>query len=213
MNKILVVDDHTIVRHGLVRILSEMDGGFEIDEASNGQEALMMFNSSDYSLVLLDISMPGRNGLEILKCIKRDKPMVPVLMLSMHSERQYAVRALRLGAAGYLTKESASHELQGAVTKIISGGKYLSPSMAELLAESLFESKKPITDNLHEALSDREQQLVVMMATGKTITEVANELCLSIKTVSTYRARILEKLNLRTSGEIIAYAIKNNLSN
>ena len=211
MKKVLVVDDHTIVRHGLVRILSEMECGFDVDEASNGQEALIMFNSTDYALVLLDISMPGRNGLEILKCIKREKPMVPVLMLSMHSERQYAVRALRLGASGYLTKESASHELQGAVTKVISGGKYLSPSMAELLAETVFESKKP-SDHPHESLSDREQQLIGMMATGKTITEIANELCLSIKTVSTYRARILEKLSLRTNGEIIAYAIKNDLS-
>jgi len=209
--KILLVDDHTIVRHGLVRILSEMDCKFEIDQASNGQEALAMFNSVDYALVLLDISMPGRNGLEILKCIKRDKPTVPVLMLSMHSEGQYAVRSLRLGAAGYITKESASHELQGAVSKVLSGGKYLGPSMAELLAETLFESKKSV-EHLHESLSDREQQLVGMMATGKTMTEIANELCLSIKTISTYRTRILEKLNLRTSGEIIAYAIKNDLS-
>ncbi|HBA72127.1 MAG: DNA-binding response regulator [Geobacteraceae bacterium GWC2_55_20] len=211
MMKILLVDDHTIVRHGLVRILSEMDCKFEIDQASNGQEALAMFNSVDYALVLLDISMPGRNGLEILKCIKRDKPTVPVLMLSMHSEGQYAVRSLRLGAAGYITKESASHELQGAVSKVLSGGKYLGPSMAELLAETLFESKKSV-EHLHESLSDREQQLVGMMATGKTMTEIANELCLSIKTISTYRTRILEKLNLRTSGEIIAYAIKNDLS-
>jgi len=209
--KILLVDDHTIVRHGLVRILSEMECKFEIDQASNGQEALAMFNSVDYALVLLDISMPGRNGLEILKCIKRDKPTVPVLMLSMHSEGQYAVRSLRLGAAGYITKESASHELQGAVSKVLSGGKYLGPSMAELLAETLFESKKSV-EHLHESLSDREQQLVGMMATGKTMTEIANELCLSIKTISTYRTRILEKLNLRTSGEIIAYAIKNDLS-
>lgn len=211
MKKILVVDDHTIVRHGLVRILSEMKCGFKIDEASNGQEALTMFNGTDYSLVLLDISMPGRNGLEILKCIKRDKPMVPVLMLSMHSERQYAIRAMRFGASGYISKESASEELQGAVTKVISGGKYLSRFMVELLAESVFESKRS-TDHLHESLSDREQQLVGMMATGKTMTEIANELCLSIKTVSTYRTRILEKLNLRTSGEIIVYAINNNLS-
>lgn len=209
--KILLVDDHTIVRHGLVRILSEMECKFEIDQASNGQEALAMFNSVDYALVLLDISMPGRNGLEILKCIKRDKPTVPVLMLSMHSEGQYAVRSLRLGAAGYITKESASHELQEAVSKVLSGGKYLGPSMAELLAETLFESKKSV-EHLHESLSDREQQLVGMMATGKTMTEIANELCLSIKTISTYRTRILEKLNLRTSGEIIAYAIKNDLS-
>lgn len=209
--KVLLVDDHTIVRHGLIRILSEMECKFEIDQASNGQEALAMFNSCDYALVLLDISMPGRNGLEILKCIKREKPMVPVLMLSMHSEGQYAVRSLRLGAAGYITKESASHELQGAVSKVLSGGKYLGPSMAELLAETLFESKKNV-ENLHESLSDREQQLVGMMATGKTMTEIANELCLSIKTISTYRTRILEKLNLRTSGEIIAYAIKNDLS-
>jgi DNA-binding NarL/FixJ family response regulator len=209
--KILVVDDHTIVRHGLVRILSEMEYGFKIDEASNGQEALHMFGDSDYALVLLDISMPGRNGLEILKCMKRDKPPVPVLMLSMHSERQYAVRSLRLGASGYLTKESASHELQGAVSKIISGGKYLGPSMAELLAETFLDAKKPL-ENLHESLSDRERQLVGMMATGKTMTEIANELCLSIKTISTYRTRILEKLNLRTSGEIIAYAINNNIN-
>lgn len=209
--KVLLVDDHTIVRHGLIRILSEMECKLEIDQASNGQEALAMFNSVDYALVLLDISMPGRNGLDILKCIKRDKPAVPVLMLSMHSEGQYAVRSLRLGAAGYITKESASHELQVAVSKVLSGGKYLGPSMAELLAETLFESRKTL-DHLHESLSDREQQLVGMMATGKTMTEIANELCLSIKTISTYRTRILEKLNLRTSGEIIAYAIKNDLS-
>ncbi|MFH1026881.1 MAG: response regulator transcription factor, partial [Pseudomonadota bacterium] len=164
--KVLLVDDHTIVRHGLIRILSEMECKLEIDQASNGQEALAMFNSVDYALVLLDISMPGRNGLEILKCIKRDKPTVPVLMLSMHSEGQYAVRSLRLGAAGYITKESASHELQGAVSKVLSGGKYLGPSMAELLAETLFESKKSV-EHLHESLSDREQQLVGMMATGK----------------------------------------------
>lgn len=210
MIKVLLVDDHTIVRHGLIRILSEMECGLEIDEANNGQEALAMFNSSDYSLVLLDISMPGRNGLEILKCIKRDKPSVPVLMLSMHSERQYAVRSLRLGASGYLTKESASNELQEAVTKVLSGGKYLGPSMAELLAETFLEAKKP-AEHLHESLSDREQQLVAMMATGKTMTEIANELCLSIKTISTYRSRILGKLNLRTNGEIIAYGITHNL--
>lgn len=209
--KVLVVDDHTIVRHGIIRILAEMDRDFEIDEASNGQEALIMFNNADYALVLLDISMPGRNGLEILKCIKRDKPAVPVLMLSMHSERQYAVRSLRLGAAGYLTKESASYELQAAVTKVMSGGKYLGPAMAELLAETFIDTKKP-TEYLHDALSDREQQLVAMMATGKTMTEIANELSLSIKTISTYRSRILEKLHLKTSGEIIAYAINNNLS-
>lgn len=209
--KVLIVDDHTIVRHGLKRIISEMECGFEIDEASNGMEALNMFSGSEYILVLLDISMPGRNGLEILKCLKRDKPTVPVLMLSMHSERQYAIRSLRLGAAGYLTKESAAHELQGAVTKVIAGGKYLSPAMAEILAETLFEPHKQI-ENLHESLSDRERQLVGMMATGKTMTEIANELCLSIKTISTYRTRILEKLNLKTSGEIIAYAINNNLN-
>ena len=209
--KILVVDDHTIVRHGLIRILTEMDHLFEIDEACNGQEALSLFGSENYSLVLLDISMPGRNGLEILKCIKRDRPAVPVLMLSMHSERQYAVRALRLGASGYLTKESASYELQGAVTKVLSGGKYLGPAIAELLAETLFEPKKQ-AENPHESLSDRERQLVGMMATGKTMTEIADELCLSIKTISTYRTRILEKLNLRTSGEIVAYAINNNLN-
>lgn len=209
--KVLIVDDHTIVRHGLKRILLEMEQGFEVDEACNAQEALAMSNDCEYALVLLDISMPGRNGLEVLKSIKRDKPQMPVLMLSMHSERQYAVRSLRLGASGYLTKESASHELQGAVTRIISGGKYLGPALAELLAETLFETNRP-AEQPHETLSDRERQLVGMMATGRTMTEIANELCLSIKTVSTYRSRILEKLNLRTSGEIIAYAINNNLN-
>lgn len=209
--KVLIVDDHTIVRHGLKRILLEMEQGFEVDEACNAQEALAMSNCCEYALVLLDVSMPGRNGLEVLKSIKRDKPQVPVLMLSMHSERQYAVRSLRLGASGYLTKESASHELQGAVTKIIGGGKYLGPALAELLAETLFEPNKP-AEHPYERLSGREQQLVGMMATGRTMTEIANELCLSIKTISTYRSRILEKLSLRTSGEIIAYAINNNLN-
>lgn len=135
--------------------------------------------------------------------------MVPVLMLSMHSERQYAVRAFRLGASGYLSKESASHELQGAVNKILSGGKFLSLSMTETLAEMV--SDKQTAEYPHETLSAREKQLIVMMASGKTMTEIANELCLCIKTVSAYRARILEKLKLRTSGEITAYAIKNNL--
>lgn len=208
--KVLVADDHTIVRHGIMRILSEMEHDFEIDEASNGQEALSLFSCAEYALVLLDITMPGRNGLEILKCFKQDKPLVPVLMLSMHSERQYAVRSLRLGASGYLTKESASSELQAAVTKVMTGGKYLGPGMAELLAETLVTPQKNII-NPHDSLSDRERQLVAMMATGKTMTEIANELCLSIKTVSTYRSRILEKLNLKTSGEIIAYAFNNGL--
>jgi DNA-binding NarL/FixJ family response regulator len=208
--RVLVVDDHTIVRHGIMRILSEMEPNLEIDEASNGQEALSMFSSAEYALVLLDITMPGRNGLEILKCLKRDKPSVPVLMLSMHSERQYAVRSLRLGAAGYLTKESASSELQAAVTKVIAGGKYLGPGMAELLAETLVTPQKNCIEP-YDSLSDRERQLVAMLATGKTMTEIANELCLSIKTVSTYRTRILEKLNLKSSGEIIAYAFNNGL--
>ena len=208
MIKILIADDHAIVREGLKQILSESDDLAVADEASTGQEVLEKINKNDLDLVILDIAMPGRGGLDILKEIKTQKPKLPVLMLSMYPEEQYAVRVLKSGAAGYLTKESAPGELVMAIRQISQGKKYISPSLAEKLAVDLeISPDKPS----HETLSDREYQVMCMIASGKTLKEIADGLSLSIKTISTYRSRILEKMNLKTNAELTHYAIKNNL--
>lgn len=210
MNRLLIVDDHAIVRRGLREILDDVAGiELRCDEAPSGEEALVRAAAAQYALVLLDISMPDRNGLETLKRLKRDHPSLPVLMLSMHPEEQYAIRALKAGAAGYLTKQSAPDELIAAVTKVLAGGKYVSASLSERLAEELTGGRGETAP--HERLSDREYQLVCMLAAGRTLKEIADELSLSIKTISTYRARILEKMRLRNNAEIINYAIRHNL--
>ena len=208
MLKILVADDHTIVREGLKQILGEVHDMIVAGEASDGSEALRKVREDHYDLVLLDISMPGIGGLDVLKQLKSEKPDLPVLMLSMYPEEQYAVRTLKAGASGYLTKESASNELIAAIRKVSSGGKYVTSSLAEKLASCLdTHSDKPV----HERLSDREYQVVRMIASGKTVTEIADALSLSVKTISTHRSRALIKMGMKTNAEITYYAIKHGL--
>jgi len=208
MIKILIADDHPIVRKGLKDIIEEIPDMAVGGEASNGQEALEKVRKGDFDIVVLDISMPGGNGLDILKQLKDEKPELSVLVLSMYPEEQYAVRVLRAGASGYLTKESAPEELIAAIRKASTGGKYISSSLAEKLAFDLeIDAEKP----LHETLSDREYQVMRMIASGKTGKEIGEELFLSVKTISTYRARILEKMEMKSNAELTHYAIKYRL--
>jgi DNA-binding NarL/FixJ family response regulator len=208
MIKILIVDDHTIVREGLKQIVSETSDIRVIDEAGTVYEALDKILRTDYDVVVLDISMPGRNGLEVLGQLKSHKPDLRVLILSMHPEEQYGMRVLKLGASGYLTKESAAAELIEAIRKVAAGRKYVSPSLAEKLAFSLESGagKEP-----HELLSNREYEVMCMIAKGKTVSDVAEELNLSIKTISTYRSRILDKMDIKNNAELTRYAIKRGL--
>jgi len=208
MIRILIADDHTIVREGLKQILAETADMVVADEAVNGLDVVDKASKQNFDVVLLDISMPGRNGLDVLKQLRVDHPQLPVLILSMYSEEQYAMRALRAGAAGYLTKDSASDELILAIRKISSGKKYLGPSLAEKLAVYLEHGDdKP----LHETLSDRELQVMCMIASGKAVKEIGEELNLSVKTISTYRARILDKMRMKTNAALTHYVIQNNL--
>ena len=208
MIKVLIADDHPIVRQGLRQILSEIPDMVVAGEAVNGQEALDQVRAGGWDVLVLDITMPDRSGLDILKELKHQQPHLPVLVLSIHAEEQFAVRLLKAGASGYLTKENAPDELVKAIRKVVDGGKYISQSLAESLAFSLdVASDRP----RHEMLSDREFQVMQLMASGKTLTEIAEELSLSAKTVSTYRTRLLEKMNLKTNAEIVRYAIENGL--
>ena len=208
MIKILIADDHAVVRRGLKQILAEEPNMAVFGEACNAQEVLKNVREQNWDIVILDITMPDRSGLEVLKELKNIRPKLPVLILSIHPEEQYAVRVLKAGAAGYMTKESAPEELVKAVRKVIKGSKYISPSLAEKLAFDLeTDSEKP----LHEALSNREYQVMCMIASGKTVKEIAKELYLSVKTISTHRARILEKMKMKTNAELTHYAIKNRL--
>ena len=209
MINILLVDDHTIVRDGLKRIISESSGMEVIAEAENGQIALeTIYKNSNINFVVLDISMPGKSGLEVLKEIKNHNIKLPVLMLSMHAQNQYAIRTLKAGASGYLTKESASELLVEAIRKIHRGGRFINNEVAELLAHNLNENKFEFA---HDQLSDREYQVMTMIASGKTIVQISRELNLSDKTISTYRTRILEKMGLKTNAEITHYAFSNEL--
>jgi len=208
MISILIADDHSIVRRGLKEILLEEFPDAHIKGVSDGMELLREARAGSWTIVISDLSMPGRNGLEILKQLKEEFPRLPVLILSMHPENQYAIRVLRAGAVGYLTKESASDELVNAVKKIISGKKYITPDVAEKLAEIL---ESDATLALHETLSDREFDVLKMIASGKTVSEIADTLSLSVTTVSTYRARILFKTKMRTNAELTHYAIENRL--
>jgi DNA-binding NarL/FixJ family response regulator len=208
MIKVCVVDDHAVVREGLKRIIAENPGMAVTAEAGDGQEAIRLLQTEPCDVLLLDITMPNVNGLDVLKRIHTDSPRLPVLVLSMHSEDQYAVRVLRAGAAGYLTKESAPAKLVQAIRKVVRGGKYVSPTLAEKLVYDLHSDS---TKAPHEILSDREYQVLCMIASGKTVTMIAVELGLSVKTVSTYRVRILEKLNMKNNAELTRYAIKEGL--
>jgi DNA-binding NarL/FixJ family response regulator len=208
MIRILIADDHTIVRKGLKQIIAETTDMAVTDEACDGQEVLNKVRNDSFDMVLLDISMPGRTGLDILRELKTENPKLPVLVLSMYPEEQYAVRVLKAGASGYLTKESAPDELIAAIRKVSMGKRYVTPSLAEKLALNLqVDSDKP----LHETLSDREYQVMCMIASGKTVGEIADKLSLSAKTISTYRARILEKMKMKNNAEITHYAIQNRL--
>lgn len=208
MIKILIADDHPIVRKGLKEIIKDTPGMKVVDEASNGQEVLEKVSSTDFDVILLDISMPRRSGLDVLKDIKKQRPNLSVLVLSIHPEEQYAVRAFKAGASGYLTKESAPNELLAALQKVSTGGKYVSSSLAERLALALEEDfEKPP----HETLSAREYEVMRKIAGGKTVSEIARELFLSPKTISTYRARILEKMYMKNNAELVRYALKNRL--
>lgn len=208
MINILIADDHAIVRKGLKQILAETQDMVVAGEASNGFEVMEKVKNNHYDVLLLDISMPGKSGLDILKELKTESPKLPVLVLSMYPEEQYAVRVLRAGASGYLTKESAPDELVVALRKVAQGKKYVSPSLAEKLAVDLeVDASKPV----HEMLSDREYQVLCMIASGKTVGEIAEKLLLSAKTISTYRARILEKMNMKNNAELTHYAIQSKL--
>lgn len=208
MTRILIVDDHAIVRRGLRELLSDEFRGAAFGEAATAQQALEQVWKKEWDVALLDITLPGRSGLDLLKEIKAARPKLPVLILSVHPEDQFAVRVLKAGAGGYLTKESAPEELVNAVRKILAGGQYVSPTLAEKLALGL---RRDSTRAPHETLSDREYEVMCCIASGKTVTEIAGELSLSPKTISTYRARVLEKLGLKNNSEIIRYAIGKGL--
>jgi two-component system invasion response regulator UvrY len=208
MIKVLIADDHPIVRQGLRQILSGIADMEVAGEAVNGQAALDQVRAGGWDVLVLDITMPDRSGFDILKELKYEQPHLPVLVLSIHAEEQLAVRVLKAGASGYLTKENAPEELVKAIRKVVSGGKYISPALAESLAFGLdVAANRP----RYETLSDREFQVMQLIAHGKTLVEIAEELSLSAKTVSTYRTRLLEKLNLKSNAEIIRYALENGL--
>ena len=206
--RILIADDHAVVRRGLKQILADEFKKADFGEAGNAREALDRIRKENWDTVVLDITMPGRSGLEALKEIKEARPKLPVLVLSMHPEDQFAVRVLKSGASGYMTKESAPEELVGAVKKVLAGGRYVSPALAEKMASYLaIDTPNPP----HERLSDREFTVLRMIASGKTVSQIAVELSLSVKTVSTYRTRILEKMGMASNAELTHYAIKNQL--
>ncbi|MDA8139494.1 MAG: response regulator transcription factor [Desulfobacteraceae bacterium] len=206
MLKILIADDHPIVRRGLQQILSREADVALVGEAQNAAEVFDLVRVQQWDAVVLDITMPGRGGLDTLKELKRLYPSLPVLMLSMHPEDQYAVRALRAGAAGYMNKESAPDDLIRAIRKITKGGKYVSPTLGEKLA--IIMEAEPSS---HHSLSDREYEVMILIASGKTLSQVAEEMSLSIKTISTYRERILLKMKMKSNAELTYYAIKHNL--
>ncbi len=208
MIKILAVDDHAVVRAGVQYFISQVPDMKIEGEAATAQEAIRLIRSQEFDIVLLDINMPDKSGVEVLKQIKREKPDLPVLILSMHPESRYAVQILRSGASGYVQKEALAEELVNAIQTILRGHKYISHTVAELLTTELdANSEKP----LHETLSKREYEIFYKLCQGHGVTKIAEDLCLSVKTVSTYRARVLQKMNMENNAGIIYYAIKQNL--
>lgn len=209
MIKVLIADDHAIVRHGLRQIVSETEDIRVEGEAESSAQAIRELRDNAFDVVLLDISLPDKNGIETLKQVRREWPAVSVLMLTTHAEDEFGVRAIKAGAAGYLTKQSAASQLVTAVRQVASGRKYISPSLAEELARMVGDGNdsRPV----HELLSDREYQTFIMIASGKSLSEMATSLSLSPKTVSVYRSRVLEKMHLKNNVEIAQYAVKNGL--
>ena len=208
MTRILIVDDHAILRRGLMELLSDEFHAAAFGEAADAVQALEQLRKKEWDVALLDIALPGKSGLDLLKELKLEWPKLPVLVLSAHPEDQFAVRALKAGAGGYLTKESAPEELAKAIRKILAGGRYVSPTLAEKLALGV---TKDLSRTPHETLSDREYDVMSRIASGKTVTEIAEEMTLSAKTISTYRARVLVKLGVKNSAAIVQYAIRNGL--
>lgn len=206
--KFLIVDDHAIVRRGSIQVLEEEFSEIVIVESSSGHGALDVFLQQDFDLVILDIGLPDKMGIEVLKEMKALKPAIPVLILSLFSEEQYAMRALKAGASGYLTKETVPEELVSAVKKVLAGGKHVSPYLKEQLAGLL---AGDVSTSPVESLSDRELEVLRLIGEGKTVSEIAGQLALSVKTISTYRARLLEKLNLTTTPDLIRFALDHGL--
>jgi DNA-binding NarL/FixJ family response regulator len=209
MIKILIADDHPIFRLGLKNMIEKNPDMTVVDEANDGEEALSKAINNDFDVVLLDISMPGEDGMRVLKKLKQKKPKLPVMILSMHPEKQFAMQALRWGAAGYLTKESAPKELIAAINEVSQGRKYITQSMAKVLTSYL---QRGIYGQPHETLSEREYQVMIMICSGKSLTEIAAELSLSLSTVSTYRQRVMKKMNMHNDVELSRYALENKLT-
>ena len=205
MIRVLITDDHPIVRRGLMQIVAD-EADMTVTEAGTGSEALGLIDTEDFNLVLLDLSMPGLSGLEGLSQIRTRRPQLPVLVLSGHAEAEFAVRIIKAGASGYLNKHLAPEELVTAIRRVLSGRKYIGAAVAELIADSL--GKDEVA---HASLSDREFQVMLLIAAGKTVSEIAEELALSVKTVSTYRTRILEKMNLKNNAELMRYVVENKI--
>lgn len=206
--KVLIADDHTIVREGLKQILKKTDDIFCIEEAVNGTDALSKIENNEYDLIIMDISMPGKNGLDVLKDLKQKNVSTNILILSVYPQEQYAIRAMRLGASGYLNKNSLYEELEIAIKTILTGKKYISKQLAESL---VFENNNALNTLPHEKLSEREFQVMLMLARGKTVLEIAGELFISDKTISTHRMRLLEKMGMKKNAELTLYAIRNEL--
>src|SRR5262245_4136862 len=208
MTKILIVDDHTVVRDGVKRMFDEQPGATVFGEASTPHEALKLVLGQGWDVMILDLALGERSGLEVLQEVKKLRPRLPVLILSMYAEEQYARRAFKAGASGYITKDCSRTELVGAITKVLQGRKYVSPALAEKL---IIDLERGTDQPPHEMLSAREFEVLCLIASGKTVSEIANLLALSDKTISTYRARILEKMDLKTNAALTYYAIHNKL--
>jgi len=206
MTSFLVVDDHPLVRKGICQILDEFTGSSTIEEAGDASEAMKKFREQTFDLVLLDINLPGRGGLDLLEDMKSYNPAAKILMVSMYPEQQYAIRALKTGASGYLTKESASDELASAIDKVMNGGRYITQSIAEQIFDAIDRQGPP-----HETLSNRELEVLIQIAKGRSLKEIGEMLALSEKTISTYRSRILEKMEMNSNADIVRYALKNGL--